>query len=629
MLRRSFLASLAAPAWQLHAQAPAPAPPARPHILLDSARLAELRAAIQTTHAALWKPVLDLATAYARQQPPHYKDPDPDEEQLWQREVGNKLPFLALAHLLTGDPNFARAAARWSLASCAYSTWGLGRRDGVDLAAGHQLYGLALVYDWLYDTLTAAERDTIHQTLLQRGAALFNAARTTAYWRNSFLQNHLWVNATGLTAAAMALNGEAGSADWITLARDKFDRTEAALGPDGASHEGAGYWTYGAEYLLKFWHLAGQPPSSVWWKHTAAYYQYLLLPRNAWTPDSSVVDLGDSPRFGWYGPDYLLRRLAAINRDGHAQWLAQELELSGAAHSSARWLNLLWHDPSLAPQPPRDLPTLRHFEDMGIVSARSSWNGDESLVVFKCGPPLGHAATDALTYDAGSGHVHPDINHFVLFANGEWLLRDDGYSWKQTDQHNTLTLDGKGQLGEGSMWFRGIECLKAKAHPRILLAQSSPTLDEIAGDATAIYPAALGLKRFVRRLFFLKPDVLIVADEIETDRAQPLELRFHPEHAFEPQPDGSLLAKGKTSALRMELLTPEGVELTAGPTPAKDREGHPATLLAAQLRATRSTWRNAVAFSWSPAGATPTRVTLTRDATRYTFHAGPRQVTWG
>ena len=39
------------------------------------------------------------------------------------------------------------------VASAGYRTWGLGSVDGKDLAAGHQLYGLALAYDWLYDDL--------------------------------------------------------------------------------------------------------------------------------------------------------------------------------------------------------------------------------------------------------------------------------------------------------------------------------------------------------------------------------------------------------------------------------------------------------------------------------------------
>jgi hypothetical protein len=81
---------------------------------------------------------------------------------------------------------------------------------------------------------------------------------------------------------------------------------------------------------------------------------------------------------------------------------------------------------------------LRHFEDLGIVSARSDWSGDESLLVFKCGPFLGHKAVGEFSFDPGGGHVHPDANHFVLFGAGEWLIRDDGYHAKWTGQHNTL-----------------------------------------------------------------------------------------------------------------------------------------------------------------------------------------------
>ena len=51
---------------------------------------------------------------------------------------------------------------------------------------------------------------------------------------------------------------------------DKFRRSETVRGGDGASHEGIGYWTYGVEYLLKFWQLSadvtGEKPSSAWWK---------------------------------------------------------------------------------------------------------------------------------------------------------------------------------------------------------------------------------------------------------------------------------------------------------------------------------------------------------------------------
>ena len=201
-----------------------------------------------------------------------------------------------------------------ALASCGYPTWGLGRIDGMDLAAGHQLYGLALVYDWCYHDLDDAARRAIRRTLVKRASAMYQAAATGAvWWRRSYLQNHLWVDATGLAAAGFALFDEVDDASgWIGLPLEACRDSMAALGPDGASHEGIGYWEYGVEYLLKFMELSrtllGTDLSqNDWWRNTARYALYLTLPRAAWTRSRCVVDLADCPRGHWYGPDYLLR----------------------------------------------------------------------------------------------------------------------------------------------------------------------------------------------------------------------------------------------------------------------------------------------------------------------------------
>jgi len=632
---------LALPCW-LAAQPPAELESRRgihPRLYLDSNRVAELKAAIQTTHAGVWSPVKRQADSIAARRPPAYAEPsDPNDEQLWQRDVGNNLPYLAMAYLMTGDRSYLESAQQWSLASCGYPHWGGARFDGNDLAAGHQLFGLALVYDWLYHDLEGETRATIRRTLAERGAAMARAA-TTQYWRNSFLQNHLWVNATGLAAVAFAIfdepEFEEQALKWVALVLEKYRRTEAALGSDGASHEGVGYWSYGVEYMLKFWQLGldflKENLSSEWWAKTASYRLYLGLPQRSWTRQNAIVDLADCPRGDWYGPDYLLRRLARINQDGHAQWLAEELARANVTNAAAGWLNLVWHDPDIVALPPSDLPTLRHFPDLDLVSARSDWSGAESLLVFKCGPALGHEATMKFDYDPGSGHVHPDTNHFVLFGNGEWLIRDDGYRWKVTDQHNTLLVDGKGQLGEGAMWFRGSAPLAVKARPRILMASSTPELDHLAGDATEAYPRDSGLRRFVRHLLFLKPDVLIVADEIEAEEPHNFELRFHPEYPASQDDDGAHLSRGKKAALRLEPLTVEEVQVTAAEMPAKDRDGKQTSLFTVRLEARKARWRNAVALSWSLVEDTPVRVILERDGDRWLFKAGSRSVVldWG
>ena len=56
--------------------------------------------------------------------------------------------------------------------------------------------------------------------------------------------------------------------------------------------------------------------------------------------------------------------------------------------------------------------------------------------------------------------------------------------------------------------------LKLRARPRITRAASSVSLDHITGDATEAYPRDIGLRHYVRHLLFLKPDVLIVVDDI-------------------------------------------------------------------------------------------------------------------
>jgi hypothetical protein len=607
-----------------------------PRLYLTSERIVELREAVKATHAAIWKNVRDQADRAVRQGPPAYvlHDEYSGDEQLWQRSVGNTMPVLAMAYVLTGEKQYLDAARRWALAACGYKTWGLGRIDGMDLATGHQLFGLAIIYDWCYHDLGEAARQQIRETLVKRTSALFEAAATgKAWWHRSYLQNHLWVCITGMAASGIALFDEVDDAAcWIGLPLDKYRRTMAALGPDGASHEGVGYWEYGVEYMLKFMDLARQRLDVdlydfPWWHNTAAYAQYLTLPRNAWTRANCIVDIADCPRNHWYGSEYLLRALARQYRDGYAQWLAQQIDEADVSSAEASWLNLLWFDPTVPMKSPEIRPTLHHFEDMGIVSARSGWSGDESLVVFKCGPFIGHEAIARFAYDPGGGHVHTDANHFVFFGGGQWLVRDDGYHPKWTGQHNTLLVNGRGQLGEGGEWFNGTQALALKAKPKVLRAISTPAIDQITGDAAEAYPRELGLKRFVRRLIFVKPDVLIVADDILLDKEASLELRFHPEQ--ESVRDGNVfMATGKKATMRLEPLTAEGIQIAGESVPLPGRHNQDnASMFTIRLSTRRALWQNAVALSWSPVGKEPSRVTLLDTGQKWTFVVKGRNLT--
>ncbi|MCE5249468.1 DUF4962 domain-containing protein [bacterium] len=613
-----------------------------PRIFLNSKKITELRAKTGGEYAHFRSELLSQANELVKSGPPKYTSYDDGryDEQWWEVNVGNSLSTLAMACVLTGDRRYLDSVRDWARTSCAYTTWGFGWIDGMDCATGHQLFGLGLVYDWCYDSLDKETLGIIRATLIRRAAAMFNAATKGRIvpdreeyrihpwpeWDEAYLQNHLWVNTSGLAVAGLALFDEVGEASqWIGFTLDRYGRTMKMLGPDGASHEGINYWSYGIEHLLKFMYcarelLGADMYDNEWFRNTARYRLYTSLPRHAWARGNTAVDYGDSYRKDSYGADYQLRALAGEYRDGYAQWLADELDSADVLFPYTQWLNLIWYDPSVPAQSPSDLPTLFHFTDMDFVSARSDWSGDESFVFFKCGPYIGHKAIQEMVYCPSSAHhTHPDQNHFILFGDGEWLIRDDGNYGKYTGQHNTLLIDGKEQLGGGDSILDAVTLHAKKARPHILRAESTPGLDHITGDATEAYPRNSGLQRFVRHFLFIKPDVLIVADDIVLDNAHDLELRFHPEQQKAEQNDNVFIMRGQQAVLRLDLLTPDGIEMSAEMLEAIRRNYEKDPYYTIMMKTHRNVWRNAVAMSWSKSATRPVTVNLSQDGNNWKF----------
>ena len=272
-------------------------------LFLDAQGFVRLKAAISTTHAESWARVKQCADDLAARQPPRYEDhlPNPgNNEQLWQRPVGDAMPYLAMAYRLTGDAKYLAAAQAWALASVSYEHWSTGNQADSDLSAGHQSFGLGVLYDWLYNDLSPEARDTICRQLIWRCNLMWLGVPRI---RKPLLQNHLWVTITGLGAAAFALAGEpeAGGQpySWLELVREKYHGTEFSLGrmapATKACRIGPTAWSTclsGGTWLP----TVGLDPTSPWWKQTAAYRLYLGLPRDSWNARNTVVDIADGPR---------------------------------------------------------------------------------------------------------------------------------------------------------------------------------------------------------------------------------------------------------------------------------------------------------------------------------------------
>jgi len=521
-------------------------------------------------YSKLLSKLLNLADKEVVSGPPAFKSESGNQDQqLWQREVGNAIPELAMAYCMTGIPKYLNSAKNYMLASASYPTWGSGSLDNTDLAAGHQLFGLALGYDWLYNELDNKSRDSIRSCLDQRGGCMFDLLlNKKVWWQNSYLQNHQYVNMTGLFAAGLALYGGPNDVDgWILLPLEKFRKSITSLEPDGACHEGIPYGEYGMEYLLKFMDLSRQLlgedlfSNNNFFKETSNFRLYGMIPKDYWGISSSrLMSLGDGPRYDWYGPDYLLRKLASEYHNGNAQWLADTLDNSGYCSPGALFLNLLWVNPEIKPEPPNALPTFKHFKDLDIAYMRSGWDGKESLSLFKCGPFIGHSATTAFNYDPGGSHVHPDVGTFQIFSHGDWLISDDGYAFKRTSYQNTLTINTIGQLGEGGPWFNGSRLVGIPNQPRIVYSKTSGKSNYLIGDVTPAYPAECKLKYFYRHLLYLKPDCWIIADEVASDTTALFEFYYHSDYPFIEDKINHFTVKGLRGSLSVAILNPNSLK---------------------------------------------------------------------
>lgn len=478
----------------------------RPRLILNVARLEELKGSMKTTRAAFWKDALASALAFSREPIPAMKDAHNN-----YRRFGDTMPALGLAYHLTGDRTYVDAANRWLLALDAVPQW----KGSQNLGRSSWVVGSAILYDWLHDELPEGTLQKVRERLVSEGDILL---KETSYWR--LLSNHCLIETAALGMIGLTLEGEHPRAhEFLEKARERTELIIEHAPLDGSWGEGVQYWQYGLGYFLR-WLEASRTASNIdyfpryeWLKKTGFFPLYFSLPSN---PSQSVnfSDCGD----GNYVNGFLLYLPASRYHNGYFQDFANKARKSEPYTFS--WMDFITYDPAVAPADYTSLPPFKHFEDNGFVIMRSDWSRDATLVGFRCGPAPGHRNQDdprrEERHGFGPGHGHPDINSFSLFSNGQWLALDPGYVYeKWTHDHNTLVVNGKGQAGEGEKWLDYMAFESRQPAPAILRADTKAEYDYIIGDAGNIYVDEARLTHFRRHLLFLKPSTVVILDDLE------------------------------------------------------------------------------------------------------------------
>lgn len=398
----------------------------RPRLFLHRGGLERVRGAIETTHRERWEKLKAAVDGALDEEPPDYRPPrvggDPtrpgtlNDEMLWQRQFGYVVPGMALVAALDPDPKYFELVRKWALKPTEYEVWGAGVFENSDLAASHCLFGLSIAYDWLSDRWSQEDRQQLHDILVERGRAMYEAAEgitELGWWKHEWRQNHSWCAYQALGVTAIALAGEEPDAGvWLAKAVWGGQHIAAELPDEGAYEEGIPYWGYGMESLMRL--IEAVRPyceedfyAHDYFRHTSLFRLYLAGPGIP-----TVANFGDGPPRDWHAIRPMMYRLASQYEDGLTQWLAEALpdrtNIDGACWS------LLWYDPSVKPAVPQDQPLWHAFTKTGFAGVRTSWGEDALTLHLRSGK-------------APVSHSHLDVNNFLLNAAGEWLLRDYGY----------------------------------------------------------------------------------------------------------------------------------------------------------------------------------------------------------
>jgi hypothetical protein len=127
----------------------------------------------------------------------------------------------------------------------------------------------------------------------------------------------------------------------------------------------------------------------------------------------------------------------------------------------------------------------------------------------------------------------------MLFAHGQRLSIDPGYaSPKWTADHNTVLVNGRGQAGEGKTYLDYMAFENRSPYPAILRAETKNDYDYVIGDAGNIYVDEAQLKHFRRHLLFLKPDIVVIADDLEARKPSKFEWLLNALHSIVPVGEG-------------------------------------------------------------------------------------------
>ena len=338
--------------------------------------------------------------------------------------------------------------------------------------------------------------------------------------------------------------------DWLQYAMTIFFTTSPVWSDNqGGWHEGISDWQRNLDERL-WWLDIIKSAFSIdgfrkpFFKKTGDYALY-TCPVNA--KHGGFGDEADSYSVSKNG--MVMGLLATKTNNPYWLWYAAKVspQLQGEDISYRDMLRAV--NPTLEGMAPSALPNSKIFEDTGVAAFHSSLSYPEgdTCLLFKSSP------------FGTQGHGYNAQNSFMLFYYGEPVLLPSGHKdwygspyqekgmWESFSE-NTITVNGIGQIKHSPL-----------ARGKILHQLLSKQIDYVAGDASQAYGDSVS--KFVRHIFFVKPSIVVMMDELESPQCATFEYHLHANEPFEIKSQKLITAKSKDARVEISFATPTDLDI--------------------------------------------------------------------
>lgn len=449
----------------------------------------------------------------------------------------------------------------------------------IDTQCGEMLFCMCGSYDLCYEFLEEDVRVKVEKRLGEIADICWGHL---GYERTDYAQAHFLGCAMGVLAFSFLFwEKHPRAKEWASYLRGVLDRIISMLPDDGFYPHGINLWIYEHGFLFRwielFNHCAGENlwMKTSYWKHASRFRAAATSPDGLYG-----ITFGD-PQFRIGGDSWCHYLIASHTTSIEAQWLARVLRDQPTQGVDFRHIpprrrvyEFLYYDPSITSVQPVSGNAL--FEDGGQLFIKSDATDRATLFSIRSGAPLGKRRYHGGEY-GGYGHSDPMHGAFLLYHQNTFLACGPGPSYRRdTSFHNTITIDGQGQIGDSAVWIP--DFIPPEYLCNALEVREFEKAVSIRADVTKSYLPHLGIKQCVRNMYVDLRKFIIGVDTISLDAEHEVEWNYHSWVKMNEAEDTSsrVIDFENMKNVRLHILNPKLCRIQTGVTemaPAYPHDG--------------------------------------------------------